>query len=74
MFLRSVLNHCIDDESLIEYFYEGQDNNNEAVLDTIAGGFIGSVLILRLLRSWKKSLDIIKLEELGNQILGETLL
>ena len=74
MFLRSVLNHCIDDESLIEYFYEGQDNTNEAVLDTIAGGFIGSVLILRLLRSWKKSLDIIKLEELGNQILGETLL
>lgn len=25
-------------ESLIEYFYRGQDNNGKVVLDTIAGG------------------------------------
>ena len=37
-FLRSVPNHRIDDESLKEYFYRGQDDNNKAVLDTIAGG------------------------------------
>ena len=40
-FLRSVPNHRIDDESLKEYFYQGQDDNNIAVLDTIAGGFYG---------------------------------
>ncbi|TMW83147.1 hypothetical protein EJD97_002751, partial [Solanum chilense] len=40
-FLRSVPNHCIDDESMIEYFYRGQDDNNKAVLDTIAGGSYG---------------------------------
>ena len=37
-FLRSVPNHHIDDESLKEYFYRGQDDNNKEVLDTIAGG------------------------------------
>ena len=36
-FLRSVPNHHIDDESLKEYFYRGQDDNNKEVLDTIAG-------------------------------------
>ncbi|TMX02491.1 hypothetical protein EJD97_021392, partial [Solanum chilense] len=40
-FLRSVPNHRIDDESLKEYFYRGQDDNNKAVLDTIAGGSYG---------------------------------
>ncbi|TMW87781.1 hypothetical protein EJD97_019473, partial [Solanum chilense] len=40
-FLRSVPNHCIDDESLNEYFYRGHDDNNKAVLDTIAGGSYG---------------------------------
>ena len=40
-FLRSVPNHRIDDESLEEYFYRGQDDNNKAVLDTIAGGYYG---------------------------------
>ena len=29
-------NNRIDDESLKEYFYQGQDDNNKAVLDTIA--------------------------------------
>ena len=37
-FLRSVPNHRIYDESLKEYFYRGQDDNNKAVLDNIAGG------------------------------------
>ena len=40
-FLRSVPNHRIDDESVKEYFYRGQDDNNKAVLDTIAGGSYG---------------------------------
>ena len=34
----SFLNHRIDDDSLKEYFYRGKDDNNKAVLDTIAGG------------------------------------
>ena len=40
-FLRNVPNHCTDDESLKEYFYRGQDDNNKAVFDTIAGGSYG---------------------------------
>ena len=36
-FLRSFPNHHIDDESLKEYVYRGQDDNNKALLDTIAG-------------------------------------
>ena len=40
-FLRSVPNHRIDDESLKEYFYQGQYDNNKVVLDTIAVGFYG---------------------------------
>ena len=37
-FLRSVLNDRIDDESLKEYLYRGQDDNNKAVFYTIAAG------------------------------------
>ena len=37
-FLRSVLNHRIDNESLKEYFDRGHDDNNKAMLDTISGG------------------------------------
>ena len=40
-FLRSISNHRIDDESLKEYFYRGEDDNNKVVLDTIAGGYYG---------------------------------
>ena len=40
-FLQSVPNHHIDDESLKEYIYRGQDDNNKAVLDTITGGSYG---------------------------------
>ena len=39
--MRSFQNHRIDDESLKEYFYRGQDDNNKVVLDTIAGGSYG---------------------------------
>ena len=38
LFLRSVPNYRIDDESMKEYFYRGQGDNNKAVLDTIVGG------------------------------------
>ena len=41
LFFRSIPNHCIDDESLKEYFYRRQDDNNKAVLDTIASGSYG---------------------------------
>ena len=40
-FVRGVPNHCTDDESLKEYFYRGQDDNNKAVLDTIRYGSYG---------------------------------
>ena len=40
-FLRSVPNHRIYDESLKEYFYRGQYDNNNPVLDTIVGGSYG---------------------------------
>ena len=40
-FLRIVPNHCIDDESLNEYFFQGHHDNNKAVLDTIVGGSYG---------------------------------
>ena len=35
LFFRSVPNHRIDDESLKEYFYRGQVDNNKALLDTM---------------------------------------
>ena len=40
-FMRSAPNHRINDESLKEYLYQGQDDNNKVVLDTIAGGSYG---------------------------------
>ena len=40
-FVESVPNHRIDDDSLKEYFYWGQDDNYKAVLDTIACGSYG---------------------------------
>ena len=41
VFVWEVPNQHIDDESLKEYFYRGQDDNNKVVLDTIAGGSYG---------------------------------
>ena len=40
-FFRSVPNHRRDDESLKEYFYRVQDDNNKMVLDIIARGSYG---------------------------------
>lgn len=37
-FMRGFPNHHIDDDSLKDYFYKGQYDNNKAVLDTIAVG------------------------------------
>ena len=39
--MRSVPNHRIYEESLKEYFFRGLNDNNKAVLDTIAGGSYG---------------------------------
>lgn len=36
-FVIGVPNHRIDDRSLIQYFYNGQDENNKALLYTTAG-------------------------------------
>ncbi|XP_049364537.1 uncharacterized protein LOC125829343 [Solanum verrucosum] len=41
-FIRGVPNDRIDDESLKEYFYRGQDDNSKIVLDTITGGSYAS--------------------------------
>ena len=41
VFVRSVPNHHIDNKSLKEYFYRGQDDNNKALLDTIVRGSYG---------------------------------
>ncbi|XP_069148231.1 uncharacterized protein [Solanum lycopersicum] len=68
MFLARCPNHHIDDESLKEYFYPGQDYNNKAVLDTIAVGSYGECTyaeiaeklekISRINKSWStKKLD-----------------
>ena len=43
-FVRSVPNQHIDDESLKEYLYRGQDDKNKAVLDTSAGCSYGECL------------------------------
>lgn len=37
-FISGVLDHCIDDDSLKEYFSKVQDDKNNAVLDTTVGG------------------------------------
>ncbi|XP_049368382.1 uncharacterized protein LOC125833276 [Solanum verrucosum] len=41
VFIRRVPNQRINDELLKEYFYRGQDDNRNAVLDTIVGGSYG---------------------------------
>ena len=53
-FLRSVPNHRIDDESLKKYFYRGQDDNNNTVLDTIAGGSYGECLYAEIAEKLEK--------------------
>ena len=48
-FVRGVTNYPIDDESLKEYFYIGQDDNNKEVTDTIEGGSY-----VEILEKWEK--------------------
>lgn len=38
-FIKGVLNHCIDYESLTEYFLRKQDDNDKVVLHTIDGEY-----------------------------------
>ena len=59
-YVRGVLNYCINDESLKEYFYHGQDDNNKAILNTIAEGSYGAHM-MRSHRSWRKFLATIRL-------------
>ena len=47
-------NHRIDDESLKEYLYQGQDDNNKAVLDTIVGGSYGECPYAEIAEKLKK--------------------
>ncbi|WMV51220.1 hypothetical protein MTR67_044605 [Solanum verrucosum] len=53
-FVRGVSNHRIDDESLKEYFYRGQDDNNKSVLDTIAGGSYGECIYTQIAEKLEK--------------------
>ncbi|XP_049406169.1 uncharacterized protein LOC125869772 [Solanum stenotomum] len=53
-FIRGVPNHRIDDESLKEYFYRGQDDNSKVVLDTIAGGSYGKYTFEQIAEKLKK--------------------
>lgn len=48
VFIRSVSNNHINDESLQEYFYRVQNDNNKAVLDTISGVHMKTALLRRL--------------------------
>ena len=52
--MRSVPNHRIDDESLKEYFYQGEDDNNKSVLDTIEGGSYGECPYAEIARKLEK--------------------
>ena len=54
LIFRSIPNHCIDDESLKEYFHRGQDDNNKAVLDTIAGGSYGECSYVEIAENLEK--------------------
>ena len=53
-FFRSVPNHHIDDESLKKYFYRVQDDNNKAVLDTIAGDSYGECPYVEIVKKLEK--------------------
>ena len=53
-FVRSVPNNHIDDESLKEYFYQAQDDNNKAVLNTIVGGSYGECIYVEIAEKLEK--------------------
>ena len=52
--MRSVPNHRIDDESLKIYFYRGPNDNNKAVLYTIAGVSYGECLYAEIAKKLEK--------------------
>ena len=52
--MKSFPNHRIDDESLKEYFYRGQDDYNKAVLDTIVGGSYGECPYAEIAKKFEK--------------------
>ena len=52
--MRSVPIHCIDDESLKDYFYREKDINNKAVLETIAGGSYGECTYAEIAKKLQK--------------------
>ena len=54
LYVRSVPNHRIYDESLKEYFYRGKDDNNKAVLDTIAGSSYGECTYAEIAENLEK--------------------
>ena len=69
--MRSVPNYRLDDELQKEYFYHEQDDNNKAVLDTIAGDSYGECPYDEIVKKLEKSPGTIKLRVLESQILGE---
>ena len=73
-FLTSFPNHRIDDESLKEYFYRGQDDNNKTVLDMIAGVSYEECTYADIAKKLKKYPEIINLGALGSRIQGEIIL
>ena len=54
MFVRGVPNHFIDDRSLRENFYRGQDDNKKVVLDTFAGGSYGEWAYVEISKKLEK--------------------
>ena len=53
-FVRGFPNHCIDDESLKEYFYRGQDDHNKAVLHTTVDGSYGECTYVDTVETFEK--------------------
>ena len=53
-FMKSVPKHCIDDESLKEYFYRVKDYNNKDVLDTILGGSYSELTYAKIAEKLEK--------------------
>ena len=70
-FFRSVPNHRIDDESLMEYFYRGQDDNNKVVLDTIESCSYGECPYAEIANILEKISCNNKSWSTRTQILGE---
>lgn len=58
-FVRGVSNHDIYGESLKDYFYRGQDDNNKVCLIHLLVAPTENAPMLRLRRSWKRSLKTI---------------